>query len=143
MGFYDNPDNNPNTLTTKLSSDTTQIKGLALTMVGVTIQALSTLVIALVLGFVFDWRLTLINIAFLPLIMISSVFHMRLQQGFSDVSEVVDSTAGGIVSECVVNTKTIFCYNMQDKVVDLYNREIRNGEKTISKSSFVNGILFG
>jgi len=143
MGFYDNPDNKPNTLTTKLSSDTTQIKGLALTMVGVTIQALSTLVIALVLGFVFDWRLTLINIAFLPLIMISSVFYMRIQQGFSDVSEVVDSTAGGIVSECVVNTKTIFCYNMQDKVVDLYNREIRNGEKTISKSSFVNGILFG
>jgi ATP-binding cassette, subfamily B (MDR/TAP), member 1 len=65
MGFYDIPENMPNTLTTKLSSDTTQIKGVALTMVGVTIQALSTLMIALILGFIFDWRLTLVNIAFL------------------------------------------------------------------------------
>lgn len=143
MGFYDLPENKPNTLTTRLSSDTTQIKGVALTMVGVTIQALSTLIIAIVLGFVFDWRLTLINLGFLPLILISSVFHMRLQQGFSDVSEVVDSTAGGIVSESIVNTKTIFCYNMQDNVVDLYHKEIQNGEKTINKTSFVNGILFG
>jgi ATP-binding cassette, subfamily B (MDR/TAP), member 1 len=68
---------------------------------------------------------------------------MKLQQGFSDVSEVVDSNAGGIVSECIVNTKTIFCYNMQDKVVDLYNKEIHNGEKTISKTSFINGIIYG
>ena len=127
MGFYDLPENRPNTLTTKLSSETTQIKGIALTMVGVTAQAICTLLIATILGFIFDWRLTLINLGLVPLIMISSVFQMRLNRGFTDVSEVVDNSAGGIVSESIVNTKTIFCYNMQDKVVNLYNKQILNG----------------
>ena len=143
MGFYDLPENRPNTLTTKLSSETTQIKGVALTMVGVIAQAICTLLIATILGFIFDWRLTLINLGLVPLIMISSIFKMKLNQGFYDVNEVVDNNAGGIVSESIVNTKTIFCYNMQDKVVNLYTKQILNGEKTINKSSFINGILFG
>ena len=143
MGFFDIPENKPNTLTTKLSSETTLIKGVAISMVGVTIQAITTLLMALILGFFFDWRLTLINIAFLPMIIISSAMSAKLRQGFSDVSEVVDISAGGIVSESIINTKTIFCYNMQDKVVALYNHEIEIGDRTINKSSFWNGIFFG
>lgn len=59
------------------------------------------------------------------------------------MDEIIEATAGGIVSESVSNTKTLYCYNMQGKVVRMYNKILSNGMKTINKTSFVNGILFG
>jgi ATP-binding cassette subfamily B (MDR/TAP) protein 1 len=143
MGFYDAPHNTPGTLTSQLSSDTTKTNSIALSMVGIAVQTISTLTAATILGFIFDWRITLINLGFLPFIMIASLFGSRIQQGFSGVDDVVDGTAGGIISECVCNTKTIYSYNMQDKVVKMYKKVLKNGFKTINKSTFVNGLLFG
>jgi ATP-binding cassette subfamily B (MDR/TAP) protein 1 len=143
MGFYDIPTNTPGTLTTQLSSDTTKLNGIALSMVGISIQTVATLVVAVTLGFIFDWRISLINLGCLPLMMISAVMQFRLQQGFSSVDDVIDNNAGGIISESVCNTKTIYSYNMQEKVVKMYQNMLKNGMKKINKTSFINGVLFG
>jgi ATP-binding cassette, subfamily B (MDR/TAP), member 1 len=143
MGYFDVPTHTPGTLTTQLSSDTTKLNGIALSMVGISVQTLATMIVAVTLGFIFDWRLALINLGCMPLMIGASVFQFKLQQGFSDVDEVIETSAGGIVSESVCNTKTIYCYNMQKKVVRMYTRILKNGMKTINKTSFVNGIAFG
>ncbi len=143
MGFYDIKTNTPGYLSSQLSSDTTKTNSIALSMVGISVQTVSTLIVALVLGFIYEWRLSLINLGLIPLMIIASVFHFKLQQGFSSVDEVIEATAGGILSESVSNTKTLYCYNMQSRVVRMYNKMLSNGMKTINKTSFVNGILFG
>jgi ATP-binding cassette, subfamily B (MDR/TAP), member 1 len=143
MGYFDEPSHTPGNLTTQLSSDTTKLNSIALSMVGISVQTIATLVVTITIGFIFDWRLSLINIVCMPLMIASSVFEFKLQQGFSDVDEVIETSAGGIVSESVCNTKTIYCYNMQKKVVRMYTRILKNGMKTINKTSFVNGIAFG
>lgn len=143
MGFFDVPNHTPGTLTTQLSSDTTKLNGIALSMVGISIQTLATMIIAVTLGFIFDWRLALINLGCMPLMIGASVFQFKLQQGFSAVDEVIETSAGGIVSESVCNTKTIYSYNMQKKVVRMYTRILKNGMKTINKTSIVNGVAFG
>jgi ATP-binding cassette subfamily B (MDR/TAP) protein 1 len=112
-------------------------------MVGISVQTIFCLLVTITIGFIFDWRLALINIACMPLMIISSVLEFKLQQGFSNVDEVIETSAGGIVSESVCNTKTIYCYNMQRKVVRMYSRILKNGMKTINKSSVTNGIAYG
>jgi ATP-binding cassette subfamily B (MDR/TAP) protein 1 len=143
MGYYDIATHTPGTLTTQLSSDTTKLNGIALSMVGISVQTIATMIIAVTLGFIFDWRLALVNLGCMPLMIGASVFQFKMQQGFSDVDEVIETAAGGVVSESVCNTKTIYSYNMQKKVVRMYTGILKNGMKTINSTSFINGVAFG
>ncbi len=143
MSFFDIKTNTPGSLQTQLSSDTTKTNSVAFSMVGTSVQTISTLLIGITLGFIYDWRLSLINLGIVPLTVISAAVQHNLQQGFSNLDEVVEANAGAIISECVSNTKSIYCYNMQGKVVHMYNRLLEKGAKTANKKSFFNGILFG
>ena len=112
-------------------------------MVGIFVQTFVTLILGITLGFIFDWRLALINLGFMPLIVLTAALEWKLQQGFSLGDEYSEILAGSILSESVCNTKTIFSYNMQNKVVDMYNKILKSKEGSILKSAFVNGLLFG
>ena len=112
-------------------------------MVGIFVQTFVTLILGITLGFIFDWRLALINLGFMPLIVVTAALQWKLQQGFSQGDEYSEILAGSILSESVCNTKTIFSYNMQNKVVDMYNKILKSKEGSILKSAFVNGLLFG
>ena len=64
--FYDIPENNPGSLLSKLSTDTTNVNGIALSMFCSTAQSISTVLIGIIGGFIYNWTLSLINLAFLP-----------------------------------------------------------------------------
>jgi ATP-binding cassette subfamily B (MDR/TAP) protein 1 len=143
MGFFDKPENAPGSLMTRLSSDTTKLNGIVLTMIGVSVQSLVNLVLGLVLGFSYDWRLSLISVAFLPLLAMSGAVQNELKKGLVKSDEKLDTESGAILSEAVINTKTIFSYNMQGKTSDYYDELILGGKKNIVKSTFITGLSFG
>jgi len=142
-GYYDIPENTPGALLSKLSSDTTKINGVALTMIGVYIQTFFTLILGIGLGSYFDYRLALITLGFLPLIVLSSALEFKLQQGYSEDGGSQNAEAGSILSESVVNTKTIFSYNMQEKVKEMYTNILVSNTGSIAKNSFFTGLLYG
>jgi ATP-binding cassette subfamily B (MDR/TAP) protein 1 len=143
IGFFDKPENAPGSLMTRLSSDTTKLNGIVLTIIGVTVQSFTNLVLGLVLGFVYDWRLSLISVAFMPLVAFSGALQNELRKGLIKSDEKLDIESGAILSEAVINTKTIFSYNMQGKISDYYNELIMSGKQNIVKSSFIAGLSFG
>jgi ATP-binding cassette subfamily B (MDR/TAP) protein 1 len=143
MGYYDNPENTPGALLTKLSSDTTKVNGIALSMFSIMVQSIVTLILGVSLGIVYEWRIGLITIGFVPFIILTSGIQWRLMQNLSIADDVIESQAGSILSESVCNTKTIYSYNMQSKVVEMYKAILESKDKSVNKSSFINGILFG
>ena len=68
VGFYDIDSNSPGGLLTNLSIDTTQLSSLILSIFGSLISCLSSIVTALIIGFIYDWKLTLILLCFIPFI---------------------------------------------------------------------------
>jgi ABC-type multidrug transport system fused ATPase/permease subunit len=73
MGFYDIDSNSPGGLLTKLSIDTTQISPLILTIFGSVLSTSGALIAALIMGMIYDWKLSLIIFAFIPFIAMSTV----------------------------------------------------------------------
>jgi ATP-binding cassette subfamily B (MDR/TAP) protein 1 len=69
--------------------------------------------------------------------------EFRLQQGFDASVERVEVEAGSIISESVFSTKTIFSYNMQKKVVEMFNNILYGKTKGFVKSSLIVGLLYG
>ena len=143
MGFFDIQENSPGALLTKLSIDTTLLNGVILTVIGVSVQTLVCSSLGLGFGFAYDWRLALIVLAFFPFIIISGYLQQKLRRGYSSGDDKLDIEAGSILSECVINTKTIYSYNFQETGVSLYLDVLRGSEAAFTKQCLITGFLFG
>ena len=144
IAYFDLKENSPGALLTKLTTDTTKISGVATTILGQLLQTSVTLIIGIVVSFVCQWILTLINIAFMPLVIGSYYLQFTLQQGVNDGNKFID---GNILSESVLNSKTIFSYNMQYKIVDIYSNIILDVQNLKNKKCkhlkiLINGFFY-
>ena len=143
LSFFDVTINSPGSLLTRLSIDTTQLNSLMLTILGSTVQCSVILVIGLVLGCIYEYRLTLIMFCFVPFIVTSMIVRRMLNRGNSGKGVKVNIEAGGILSECVTNTKTIYSFNFQKKAVEMYMEIIDFLKKQFVRDSLIGGFFIG
>ncbi len=127
----------------RLSSYTSKIGGVATNIVGQMIQTSVTLILGITLALVYDWRLCLINLCFMPLVIGTYVIQFKVSKNTSAANMELESEAASVLGETLSNTKTVYAYNMQRYIVDFYGRILRKLNFTgIYKSSIVNGILY-
>ena len=143
LSFFDLTMNSPGSLLTRLSIDTTQLNSLLLTILGTTVQCTVVTIIGLVLGCVYEYRLTLILFCFVPFIIASSIIRRMLNRSNSRKGVKVNIEAGGILSECVTNTKTIYSFNFQKKAVEMYMEIIDFIRRQFVRDSLIGGFFIG
>ena len=143
MGYFDREENSPGALLAKLSIDTTQLHCLILIMIGDIVQTFGCVVTGFVIGLIKDYRLMLIALCFMPFIIASAVLSNYTKQGGRDSYREINIEAGGILSECVINTKTIFSFNFQKEAVRMYLRVLDQAKKDFLRDSFFKGLLIG
>jgi ATP-binding cassette subfamily B (MDR/TAP) protein 1 len=81
--WFDIPKNNAGGLTARLSSDCKSVNGLTTTFIGVSIQNVVTLVTSLIIGFVFEWRTSLVTLGLIPVMILAGAIQMQQSTGFS------------------------------------------------------------
>ena len=143
MGFFDREENAPGALLAKLSIDTTQLHCLILIMVGDIVQTVGCVVTGFGIGLTKDYRLMLIALCFMPIIIVSAVLSNFTKQGGRGSYRDINIEAGGILSECVINTKTIFSFNFQKEAVRMYLNVLDRAKKDFLRDSFFKGLLIG
>lgn len=143
MEFFDRIENSPGALLSQLSSDTAKINGIAISMVGSSVQIISTFIISFIISIIYDWRLALIFLAFIPVTALATFFMFRAQKFLKDSNEKIIKESGGLMTESILNTKLVFAFNMQEKVVERYISILESQNNLIMKSSIMNGISFG
>lgn len=67
----------------RLSGDAAEIQGATGLRVGIILQGFSSLFIGIVMSMCYDWKLTLVGIAFIPMVSISFFADSRLIDGDS------------------------------------------------------------
>ncbi|KAA3670138.1 uncharacterized protein DEA37_0007362, partial [Paragonimus westermani] len=75
IGWFDRPENQAGALTANLATQTSRLKLISGSQLGTIMEAVVLTVVSLVIGFVFSWQLTLLFLAFFPLIVISGMFQ--------------------------------------------------------------------
>ena len=143
MSFYDITKNSPGSLLTKLSIDTMQLNNLVLSILGSTTQCSFSFILGIILGCYYEYRLTLINFCFMPFIAAATIIRRGLNQNSGKKGIKANIEAGGILSECVTNTKTIYSFNFQDSAVDMYMGVLENNRRQFVKDSIIAGLLVG
>ena len=121
IAYFDIDENAPGALLTKLSIDTTQLNSIILTLVGDVLQTAGNTITGLIIGFIYDYRLTLISLGFIPFIVGAVVIAKDSVRTVTKKKDNrTDIEAGSMLSECVINTKTIFSFNFQKPAVEMY-----------------------
>lgn len=140
---YDIAENSPGALLSNLASDSGNINSIVLTFLGTVVQVICCCGLCVVICFIYDWRISLISLFFVPLNIFGSLLYFKVLEGQEKQGSLIDGFAGNILSESVCNTKTLFSYNMQRNVVKSFNDIIMESHKKLKKQCFVNGIFFG
>lgn len=143
IGFYDVEENTPGSLLTKLSIDTTQISALVLSIFGSVMNALGGFLLSLILGFYYDWKLTLITLCFIPFLIFFNLFKAYFRKNGKEGNELLKVEAGSMLSECVLNSKTIFSFNFQENALQIYESILDKESNSNIKQSLFSGILIG
>ena len=143
IGFFDEDDNAPGALLTRLSIDTTSLSSIVTSVIGDFVGAAGTAIVGFTLSFIFSWRLTLIAICFLPFIIYSFIIINRTRRGGRDEDKLIDIEAGSVLSECVINTKTIYSFNFQEKAIQMYLDILEDAKSRYLIDSLAKGFFLG
>ena len=143
MEFFDKVENSPGALLTKLSMDTIQLNSVVQMIIGDLFHSFGSLFTGIILALYYDWRLTLISFAFIPFIIGSNLLVSLTKRSGRKSYKKMKTEAGSILSESVINTKTIFSFNFQKKAVKIYMEILLAEKNHYVKDSIFFGILTG
>ena len=143
ISFFDIEENSPGALFTKLTIDTMNFNSISLIFFGDLTGTLGAFLVGNIWGLTINWRLTLISICFLPFIIGAKVYIHKARRGGRQANRKINIEAGSILSECVLNTKTIFSFNFEKEAVKIYTDIIRKETITFLRDSFLQGFIVG
>jgi ATP-binding cassette, subfamily B (MDR/TAP), member 1 len=143
IGFFDREENSVGTLTTRLATDASYVKGLCGDTLGMASVAFSTIAVGVLVSFVGCWRLALVVLFMLPIMAVSGYYQVKMITGFDSGAKKQFVAAGGVAAEAVDNIRTVTGLGVQDIFIDRYDgalvTPLRNGEK----GATVSGVAFG
>jgi len=142
LSFYDLERNYPGTILTNMSLNTVQMKKIVSDTIGNYIISLSIIITCLIVGCIYEYRLTLIAIVLLIFLLI--IIFVRKRSMPSDKKQHQRNIeAGTLISESFTNTKTIFAFNFQKKALSLYLEANDFILKQQVVNEFINGLIIG
>ncbi|KAH9122949.1 hypothetical protein LEN26_010053, partial [Aphanomyces euteiches] len=142
IGFFDMPGNTTGALTTDLSSLATKVVAIAGDNQAKMLQALFTVVSALVIAFIFgSWKLTLVTTAACPLLLVGSYARAKQLKGGNFSDNLADS--GSLAAEAIANARTVAAFGLQQEIAARYEASLEKPLKEGVKEAHVNGFMEG
>nr|UOU03320.1 ATP-binding cassette subfamily B1-2 [Brachionus rubens] len=143
ISYFDKPENNVGTLTTRLAVEAAAIQGATGVRLGGVLMNIGNFGIGLILAFVYGWVITLVIIAFVPFMIISGVLQTKLITGFAGKDKEILEEAGKISSEAISNIRTVAILNKEKYFANLYSNKIDIPYKAALKSANIYGFMLG
>ena len=141
MGFFDFESNNPNELLSIISIEINYIKLIFTTILGSIVITAGMIITGMIIGFYYDWKLTLILLCFFPFRIIFSYLVGKFKVGGKRKYKMIRIEASLFFSEIVANTKTLYSYNYQNCAIELYKSILEKENCDYIKDSIIISVL--
>ena len=113
MGFYDFESNNPSGLLSIITVEINFLKLFFSVIINAITVTLGMIITALIIGFYYDWKLTLILFCFFPLRIVFSFFGGKFKLEGKAKYKQIRIEAGSYFSECI---RKLFFHLISKKV---------------------------
>ncbi|MBA0841598.1 hypothetical protein Goarm_004082, partial [Gossypium armourianum] len=139
VGWFDEEDNNADTLSMRLANDATFVRAAFSNRLSIFVQDSTAVLVALLIGMLLHWRLALVAFATLPVLTVSAIAQKLWLAGFSKGIQEMHRKASLVLEDAVRNIYTVVAFCAGNKVMELYRLQL----KRILKKSFFHGMAIG
>ncbi|XP_070786932.1 bile salt export pump-like isoform X2 [Enoplosus armatus] len=143
IGWFDDHRNSPGALTTRLATDASQVQGATGSQIGMIVNSLTNIGVAIIMSFCFSWKLTLLILGFLPFIALSGGFQAKMLTGFAKQDKQAMEAAGRISGEALNNIRTVAGLGKERNFVDMYEAQLGAPYRAALKKANVYGACYG
>ncbi|KAJ0263269.1 ABC transporter B family member 2 [Hirschfeldia incana] len=143
MGWFDEVDNMSSMLASRLESDATLLKTIVVDRSTILLQNLGLVVTSFVISFILNWRLTLVVLATYPLIISGHISEKLFMQGYGGNLSKVYLKANMLAEESVSNIRTVAAFCAEEKVQELYSKELLEPSKRLFRRGKIAGLSYG
>ncbi|RXN31886.1 bile salt export pump-like protein [Labeo rohita] len=143
IGWFDDHRNSPGALTTRLATDASQVQGATGSQIGMIVNSLTNIGVAIIIAFYFSWKLTLVILGFLPFLALSGGFQAKMLTGFAKQDKEAMEAAGQISGEALSNIRTIAGLGKERHFVEMFEAHLEAPYKAALKKANVYGACYG
>ncbi|KAK4709164.1 hypothetical protein R3W88_030089 [Solanum pinnatisectum] len=141
MCFQKAPENSVGVIATKLSTDATIVRVLVGDILAKITKDLAAAIIGIVIAFRASWLLSLIILAMVPFMMASIYVQNKFAKGFG--TDAKYEKASRVVNDAVSNIRTVVSFCVEEKVVELYEKESDVPIMAATGKEMISGISYG
>ncbi|KAL5715157.1 ABC-type xenobiotic transporter [Ranunculus cassubicifolius] len=143
IGWFDEMNSNSSMLASRLEADATLLKTIVADRSTILLQNLSLVVTSFVIAFILNWRITLVVMATYPLLVSGHISEKLFMKGYGGNLSKAYLRANMLASEAVGNIRTVAAFCSEEKVIDLYARELIEPSKQSFRRGQIAGIFYG
>ncbi|KAL7719171.1 ABC-type xenobiotic transporter [Entamoeba marina] len=133
ISWFDRKENMVGSITTRLSSDPTNVKGITGEHIGNVIQMFSTIIFAIAIGFYYDWRIACVSTIASPIIIIIVVVNGKLNTQQSSPATVAYEKSGITTVQAVESIRTIQSLSREDYFKRTFKHDLQKPKKDMFK----------
>ncbi|CAI9775610.1 unnamed protein product [Fraxinus pennsylvanica] len=143
IGWFDDMNNGSAMLASRLESDATLLKTVVVDRSTILLQNVGFIVTSFIISFILNWRLTLVVMATYPLIISGHISEKLFMQGYGGDLSKAYLKANVLAGEAVSNIRTVAAFCSEEKVLDLYARELVEPSRHSFRHGQTAGIFYG
>ncbi|XP_016150867.1 bile salt export pump [Sinocyclocheilus grahami] len=143
IAWFDDHRNSPGALTTRLATDASQVQGATGSQIGMIVNSLTNIGVAIIISFYFSWKLTLVILCFLPFLALSGGFQAKMLTGFAKQDKEAMEAAGQISGEALNNIRTIAGLGKERNFVEMFEAQLEAPYQAALKKANVYGACYG
>ncbi|KAG8374607.1 hypothetical protein BUALT_Bualt10G0013000 [Buddleja alternifolia] len=143
IGWFDDVNNTSSMLASQLESDATLLRTVVVDRSTILLQNVGLIVTSFIIAFILNWRLTLVVMACYPLIISGHISEKLFMKGYGVDLNKAYLKANMLAGEAVSNIRTVAAFCSEEKVLDLYARELIEPSKSSFRRGQAAGIFYG
>eukprot|EP00250_Pteridium_aquilinum_P021625 c25182_g3_i2 orf=556-4299(-) len=143
VGWFEDENNSSSLVASRLASDALMVKAAVGDLLCTLTHNISLITTAFVVAFLLQWRIALVMISTFPFIVSSAVAQRQFLRGFGgDVCKAY-LRANTVAGEAVGNIRTVAAFCAEEKVLQLFCKELQRPARDSFYRGQIAGIAFG
>ncbi|XP_072037231.1 ATP-dependent translocase ABCB1-like [Amphiura filiformis] len=142
IAWFDDDRNSIGILTTKLSTETSEVKGITGVRIGFIFQVFCNMGVAIIISLYFGWQLTLAILGFFPLIALTGGIDWKLFSGSNVARKDEQEKAGKLVLESIENIRTVVSLTREKDIYSNFRSILKDPYMRSQRNSIIAGVTF-
>ncbi|KAI2799512.1 Pgp-2p [Blomia tropicalis] len=145
--WFDRPKNGAGIICSRLADDAANIQGVTGLRVSMLCQAISTLIVSVIISFMVNWQLALLGLGLMPFLALSSIATGNVSAQQAKLDGEASKRSSKLIIEVMNSPRTVVSLHKQnhflDNFVNCLDNHYSQSVKKISKKSIIISLSFG